>query len=341
MGETSASGTIAWRYGLENEQLLALRYGKGVVLAGTSAGITGIDAETGKKLWQTPIVGPGAMGFTDDGIVYACGTEPDGERVIALDVVSGQRKWSFDAPGDTTLVGVHGSRDGIVYLIISSRSGHREIAAVDASARTVRWTVACPTENTSLYIPPAGSLIYSSRDNGSDLLALDIENNGATAWSRQDDSAIHSTTIGTGFVSGVILAADGSRTISGLDPKTGALLWKTAELATPADAVFSAADTYYRCDGTKLQALRPGAEATVLWTLTVSDKAEAHNAAGYLDSGACYFLAANTLRAIDARTGNPRWSRIVDDPSPDLPFTVGESHAYLASSASEVTAVVR
>ncbi|WP_157762570.1 outer membrane protein assembly factor BamB family protein [Nocardia yamanashiensis] len=338
LGETAASGTIVWRYGLENEQLRALRYSNGVVLADTGTGITGIDAKTGKKLWQATIAGPGIdrHAFITEGTLYLCGAEPDGERAIALDAVSGQRKWTFDAPADTALIGIHGLRDGIAYLFTLNRAtAHHEILAVDTTTRAIRWTAPCPTDNTALHIPATGALIYSSRENGGDLIAFDTENNGATVWSKQDDPTAAATTIATGLVAGVILATDGSRIVSALDPKTGAQLWKTPELATPADTFFADADTYYRCDGAKLQALRPGPEAAVLWTLTVSDKAEAHLATAYLTSGTCYFLAANTLRAIDARTGNPRWSRTIDIPT--TPFTVGETHCYLGSPSDPAT----
>ncbi|WP_157388425.1 outer membrane protein assembly factor BamB family protein [Nocardia terrae] len=331
---TAASGTIAWEHPVDGG-IRGVRYGTGTVMVETDAGLTGLEGRTGRELWRLPIATPGIgrRSCTWDHAFVVCGTEPDApvQRAVAVDSVSGERKWVFDAPEGVTLAGVFGVRDGVLYAVASGPgNGTREAWAVDTRTRTVRWQVPCDAEG--LYVPDAGSLVYSqSPGSGGDLTALDA-GTGATVWSRAGDSSVSATTIESGLVGGAVLATDGAHVISGLDPNTGAALWNTPALSYPADTLFGAGDTYYLCDGSKLHAMRPGGDVAPLWSLTVSDRDKEFKAGGYAVTGAVYLLAAGALRAIDPHTSKVRWMRAIPDvDGATVPFAVGDTHCYVES----------
>ncbi|AYF75072.1 hypothetical protein D7D52_15725 [Nocardia yunnanensis] len=339
--DTAASGSIAWEYGVDGG-VRGLRYAAGGVVVQTDAGLAGVTAKSGREAWRLPITTHGistrscAWGST----LVVCGTEPDADvqRAVAVEVASGERKWTFDAPAGVELEGVFGVRDQLLYLIATgSGKGGREVWAVDLRDKSVRWQVPC--ENAELFVPEPDSPLYTC-DQGA-LSALDPAI-GATLWSRPGDLGARAT-LGSGLVAGAVLATDGAHTVSGLDPKTGAALWNTPALPYPADTVFGSADAYYLCDGAKLHAMRPGGEAQPLWSLTLSDTGETAGAAGYSATGAFYLLTARTLRAIDARTSKIRWMQSIPDRSgSEVPFAVGDAHCYAESAdGASVVAFVR
>ncbi|MGW4246372.1 outer membrane protein assembly factor BamB family protein [Nocardia sp. NPDC004722] len=337
--ETAAAGTVAWKYPVDG-RVQGLRSGSGGVVVESESGLAGLDARSGRELWRAAIDTPGiarAACFWNDALVV-CETGPDGvNRAVALDLATGERKWTFDAPDGAALAGAFGTRDGALYLIATGNGG-REAWAVDLRAKSVRWRVPCATEE--LVVPVGGTLLYSEKPgSGSDLAALD-QATGATVWSRAADSGIAATTLGSGLVDGAVLATDGVHTVSGLDPKTGAALWTTPTLAYPVDILLGGGDAYYLCDGDKLHAMRPGTDAAALWTLTIPDLGGKPGV--YAADGTCYLLAGRTLRAIEAHTSKVRWMQsIPDKPGSEVPFAVGDTHCYVESTEGGIAALAR
>lgn len=343
---TSAAGSVAWEFKADGP-IKGIRYGSGAVVAESDGLLTGIDAKTGRALWRLPISTPGIAqrACPWNGTLVVCGAEPDaaGDRAVAVDLASGQRKWVFDAPEGVTLSGAFGVRDQVLYLIAVDHGGAgREVWAVDLTTKSVKWKAPCV--NDGLTVPETGSLLYNQKPGtGGDVVALESET-GATAWSRAGDAAVSASTITSGLVKGAVLASDGAHTVSGLDPKTGVALWSTPVLPYPAGTVFGSGDAYFLCDGAKLHAMSPGGETSPLWSLTVSDKGEAVDAAGYQAAGSVYLLAARTLRAIDAHTSKTRWLQTIPDkPGQDVHFALGDTHCYVESAADDatVTAIAR
>lgn len=337
---TAAAGSVVWKYKVDG-QLRRLRYGSGRLVVASDTALIGLDGQTGGEVWRLPIVVSGDHLEIADGILYVCGGEPNakGDRVSAVDLVSGQRKWAFDAPAGSTLNGAYGIRDGVCFLVASNDDKHgHEVWALDTTTRTVRWQV--PASADRLHVPATGTLLYSFGPDGGSLSALDAAGNGDLAWSRADDPSVHSSTLRSGLVGGLILASDGS-TVFGLDPKTGAAQWTTPTLPYPTGVFFSSPDAYYLSDGAKLYALTPGGEATRLWSQTLTEQNPALT--GHTTPTALYLLTGKTLRAMDIRTGLLRWTQ--DAPGSDIPFAVGDAHCYLQSpegpDESAVAAIAR
>ncbi|MFE3188552.1 PQQ-binding-like beta-propeller repeat protein [Nocardia sp. NPDC059240] len=338
---TAAAGTIAWKYQTDG-RVRGLRAATGRVVVESETGLAGLDDTSGRELWRAPFSTPGiATGacFWSDALVV-CETGPDAvNRAVAVDLATGQRKWSFDAPDGAALVGAFGIRDGVLYLIAADHDqGGREIWAVDLRAESVRWRVPCPADGL---VVPDGGLLYSRGTAGGGEIAAFDPGTGATVWSRAGDPGISGTTIGSGLVDGAVLATDGLHTVSGLDPKTGAALWTTPALPYPTDVLFGGGDVYYLSDGDKLHAMRPGGDAAPLWSLGVSDGGRAGKAGGYAADGICYLLADKTLRAIEAHTGKVRWMQeIPDKAGSEVPFAVGDGYCSVESAEGDGAAVV-
>ncbi len=342
---TAASGSIAWEHRADGA-VRGLRYGQDGVVVETDAVLTGLDLQGGRELWRLPIattgIGHGSCLWI--GALVVCETEPDtgGQRAVALDLATGQRKWSFDAPEGNVLEGAFGVRDWVLYLIASGHGkSTREVWAVDMRTKTVRWR--SPSETEELYVPDTGSLIYTrSPGAGGDIAALDLAT-GATVWSRAGDPGVYATAVGSGLVGGAVLVSDGVHTVSGLDPKTGAALWSTPALSYPTDTVFGSGDAYYLCDGAKLHAMNPDGSASPLWSLTLAASGTAVRAGGYAAGATFYLLAARTLRAIDAHSSKVRWMQsIPDGDGSAVPFAIGETHCYVQSGdGTGVVALMR
>ncbi|WP_378738286.1 PQQ-binding-like beta-propeller repeat protein [Nocardia brasiliensis] len=346
-GEQAEPGTVAWRYPVEGQMLAGLRVVGGVVLVQTLDSLSGLEASSGKRLWQVPItIAPSGIdyyGGLGDGTLYVCGGDPpySNERVLGVDIATGQRNWSFEPPEDAVLNGVFGERDGAVLLtVLNQTTRRREAMAVDRATNAVRWRAECPGDNTRLHLPAAGPLVYSAYNNGDNLLALDAAT-GATVWSRAGDVDIQHSAVALGPLGGVILGTDFGH-VFGLDPATGATMWKTRNLGFAIYEIFAVEDAFFACDGSAVHAWRTGMEATSLWNLAVSDKREALDASFRASAGVLYLLAAGAVRAIDAGTGNLRW--IHTDPGFDngqnLRFAVGDTHCYVESDSTTTNPAV-
>ncbi|GAB2566303.1 hypothetical protein GCM10027167_86650 [Nocardia heshunensis] len=339
--DNAASGSVSWEHKVEGS-VRGVRYGDdrtGTVAVESDTGVTGLKAENGQQAWQLPIAtsGIGRGSCFWNGAFVVCGTEPGApvQRALALDAVTGERKWSFDALEGVALEGAFGVRDQVLYLTASGPDkGTREVWAVDMRTKSVKWQV--PGDADGLTVPDTDSLLYA-RGSGGDLTALDL-GTGATVWSHTGDSG---NAPGSALVDGAVLTVDGAHSISGLDPKTGAALWNTTVSAYPADAVFGSGDTYYLYDGAKLHAMRPGGDAAPLWTLTVADANAAAKVAGYAVPGACYLLAAGNLRAIHPQTSRIRWMHTIPDKDgAAVQFSVGPAHCYVESEDSTALVAV-
>lgn len=319
-----------------------VRYAKGVVLVLTMEGLTGVDAVTGEKRWRFPVFTPSTdeyVGITD-GTYYLCGQESETvpDRVYGIDVRSGQSNWSFDAPPGIVLNGAYGMRDGAVYIVVYNQEAkQREVWAVDAGTRTTRWRVRCPDENTSLSLPEAGPLVYNF---GSDIQALDPKT-GALVWSRDEDDWGGRTSIGSGFIGGVVVAINGDAAISGLDPRTGAPVWQTTAPPRSGSGLIAASDAYYLCDGSRLTAMRAGGDATPIWSVEVSPSGDALNSGGIAE-GETLFFVTDSLRAFDTKTGNVRWSHpLSEQPTGmDTKIAVGDGRCYIENGGMRESTVI-
>ncbi|SEL15332.1 PQQ-binding-like beta-propeller repeat protein [Streptacidiphilus jiangxiensis] len=339
----------------------ALRYQDGRVYVVTiPGGLLAADAATGRVLWRESIWTTAREGdfAVDNGVLYVCGalTEGGEAELLALDAASGRRLWTYAAPSTAVLGGAYGVLDGAVLVIVYNHvTSRREVWSVDTRTRHVRWRAHCPDDNTTLYVPPTGTLVYDLDPNGANIQALDTARHGAVAWagagSAGDPMSAASSCLATGLVGGKVLTTDGQGSIAALDPATGKVAWKVPATSGAAGAFGASTvslfadggDVYYVWDGRHLTARQAGAAGAQLWTASVKTGGFALNTQVLVDPDSdTLFVTGAALYAADLRTGGCRWQYSGTGPIPvsfDTPMAAGGGHCYLAADRSTVVAL--
>ena len=181
------------------------------------------------------------------GLVYFC----TGNRLIALDVESGARKWTF--PTDEPLAGVIRAApavsDGVVY--VGATDGN--LYALNASDGKLVWSY--PTTGSIRGAPAvSGNIVFFGSDNNN-LYAVDVQS-GELAWRgplATRDDVTSQPVIASGYV--VFVSMDGL--VHGASETNGVPRWEF-RLATVTSrclpAVYS--DIVYIAAGNNLQAIR-------------------------------------------------------------------------------------
>jgi outer membrane protein assembly factor BamB len=99
---------------------------EGAVLVDSDAGFLALDAEDGSEQWTaTPGVETGLPAVADGAVVVA------GRETVALEVATGEVRWTTDSPSDHYPV----AADGNVHL-----GTYEGLAAVDLASGETRWT---------------------------------------------------------------------------------------------------------------------------------------------------------------------------------------------------------
>jgi outer membrane protein assembly factor BamB len=363
---STASPHTAWSL-RAGGMVRALRYQDGRVYVVTlPGGLLAADAATGRVLWRESMSTTAREGdfAVDNGVLYVCGTPTEGgdAELLALDAASGRRLWTYAAPSTAVLDGASGVLDGAVLVIAYNHvTSRREVWSVDTRTRHVRWRAHCPDNNTTLYVPPSGTLVYDVDPNGANIQALDTAKHGAVAWtgagSAGDPMSGASSCLASGLVGGKVLTTDGHGSIAALDPVTGTVAWKVPAtagtapatggagvLVTPTVSLFAdGGDIYYVWDGRHLTARQAGAAGTRLWTTSVRTGDFALNTQVLVDPDTdTLFVTGAALYAADLRTGGCTWQYTGAGPIPvsfDTPMAAGGGHCYLAADRSTVVAL--
>ncbi len=150
----SRDGKDVWSYPTIGEAMPSAAYTGGKLIFATGDNIaTALDAKTGKVLWHTPIPGVATMGsaMVHNGVVFIVATQGKGDyrspsrsRVLAIDVATGNVKWS--APyGNADCTPTIGGGMVFVEGAVDGPEGPREaigtndVAALDERTGALRW----------------------------------------------------------------------------------------------------------------------------------------------------------------------------------------------------------
>lgn len=321
-----------------------LAYAAGTVLVATLDGMQGLDSGTGAKRWESRLR---TVSHADDiaiigGTAYLSASDlaAGKEAVEAVDLATGRAKSVFDAPSDVALNGVGGVRGGVLYVaVFDNGTQHREVWAVDVASGGVRWKTPCPDDNTHLFVPAAGSLVFSSAPDGAGFTALDAGSGGKVVWSQSANLAIGaSVTVAEGTAGAVILSVDANAGVSGLDPATGDALWRVSPppavdgTGTNFQQVFSpGGDVYYCWDGGQVAARRVADLGEPLWRTPVRGSDGSLNTEMAFD-GRTLFIVGDGLYALDTATGAVRWHRTAASLpgfGPDAALAAGGGHCFV------------
>lgn len=184
-----------------------------------------LDAATGRKQWEFQLQKPprGAPLVVGDAVYVSTGF--DGARLFAIDAVTGDMRWSIEELTNPVTGPVMG--DGLLYVPFASG----EIVALDPASGEQRWRAIIGLVGTDDPTRPSPGLpllqdgvvyVSSSGFYGAATEALDAAT-GAQRWiaTTGDFSAgapaLHN---------GVLLVGSDSGELLGLDPATGAELWR-------------------------------------------------------------------------------------------------------------------
>ena len=246
-GVDAATGQERWSAPLIDE-VGRINVADGVVYDGTTGGVAGFDEQTGKEVWRwsggpTGIaVGAGPIA---DGVGYFATRDA---RVFAVDMASGNVKWSFHTSSTNIASGqVVGNTLYISNNNNDSNEPVGEIYAVDADSGAVRWRFRAPSGLQLKEGPFKDGVLYA---NGTDdgIWALRDDGNHATVLWHVDAPASHwpMKLVGDALY---VVRIDGS--VAAYGTADGKLLWQTESLDQWGDGpivsggmVFTANDTH-------------------------------------------------------------------------------------------------
>jgi outer membrane protein assembly factor BamB len=204
-------------------------YANGVVcVLGANGSVAGLDPRTGRQIWRSASTGFGAGAAADHGVLYVAEISPAG--VAALDVRTGQPRWSAPAPSvASTLLVLDSVIAGTPTAPSPSYDAGTLTFALDKATGRLLWRANFDI-GTYSSIAGEGDRVYVHADllsgavtEGTAIHAL-AARSGRTLWQR----TFPSQTIGGMIVAAGGLLYDGFQEgiLRALSPATGADIWQ-------------------------------------------------------------------------------------------------------------------
>jgi outer membrane protein assembly factor BamB len=284
--------------------------------------IFALDLETGEELWATEIVAPPTTGSdiqpqVVDGLVLVstvpislAGQYTPGDRgvLVALDAETGEVVWEFDSVLGEDL---WGNPD------VNSGGGAWYPPAVDAEEGIVYWGIANPAPFPGTPEFPNGSSRPGANLYSDSVVALDLAS-GELLWHRQvfehdifDRDHVHTMLVDT--PAGIVLVSTGKGgVVFGHDIETGEILWRTPVGVHRNDELTALDGPTEIWPGTFGGVITPpSAHDGVVYVATLNAPTElSPDTPAYI--GSEIGTAPGEIAAVDATTGELRWSTEVD-----------------------------
>ena len=240
--------------------------------------ILALDAATGEPRWSAPTgtsEPPNGLALSGGRLFATLGFEADGNPMRALEAASGRVLWSLEDPTDFYYP--PNVAAGVVYAI----GGDNKVWALDAATGQVRWrSYVTRTATATGPVAVAGGLVYvaGGPDNDGVLLAKDV-GNGVNRWK-------------------AFPAHDGGRgrLLGSPSVRGGRVV-----VVTEDGSVFA-----YRAAG-----CAPALTCKPLWVRQLGASSSFDPTAG-LGQTTVFVGGLGRLHALDAATGRPRWSGLVE-----------------------------
>jgi outer membrane protein assembly factor BamB len=241
--------------------------------------ILALDAATGEPRWSvstgTSEPPSGGLALSGGRLFASLGFETAGTPMLALDAASGRVLWSLEAP--TYFYGPPNIAGGVVY----ATGGDNKVWALDAATGQVRWrSYVTRTAAATGPVAVAGGLVYvaGGPDNDGVLLAKDV-GNGVNRWK-------------------AFPARDGGRgrLLGSPSVRGGRVVVVTEDGSVLA----------YRAAG-----CAPALTCKPLWVRQLGASSPYDPTPG-LGQTTVFVGGLGRLHALDAATGRPRWSGLVE-----------------------------
>ncbi len=327
IGQHPASGGANWRtWGGANRDFIAA--------AGNVFAATGDKwlATPPRKIWERPL-GDGYSGIAvEDDVLYTAYRRGQNDAIVALDAANGQTIWQYEysapfknaysdavGPGPYAMPQVVGDR-------VVTSSGIGQIHSLDKKTGKPTWSLDLYREAggtrldygySSHALPYKDSLIVLAGGRGRAVLRV-RQSDGGIVWQTGDFQAAHSSPVlidVDGQPQVAILLAD---EIEGIDPETGATLWRhdhptdnglaiSTPVWAPGNLLF--VSTAYGGGARALRLARNGARTTVseVW---YNSRIQTHFGSAIRQGEVVYVSSGQSigiLTAVDLPTGRIRW----------------------------------
>jgi outer membrane protein assembly factor BamB len=262
------TGRLLWRHLMDTGKTSCLATASGVVIAangyngvqptGYIGGVYGLDARTGKLLWNVDAAGATGLATAGD-VVYAATaikTNLTG-GITALSTGTGELLWTFDFPANVDIqTGV-----AVVGNFVYTTTTHGEIYALNATTGDMLWRFANPSVEFRNGLLVTDGVVYASSAGTSTgtsnpvLYALQA-GTGRMLWQHSLGASPYGATIdaaGGVIFAGIVRVANspspGAGELSALNAATGQLLWQVpvtggmfAVAAGPGNVIYSTND---------------------------------------------------------------------------------------------------
>lgn len=187
------SGTTLWEYRFEGTNVVDdVVVADGVVLQRFSGVLVAIDAEEGEELWRHDAdldVTPAA----NDGTVFVSGSDISETHLYALDVGSGERRWSVQLDVSGRWIVPPAVRDGLVYHVEEGVVG-RDVAdgTKQWTGTTDRGAITAPTvTDDRLLVGTTGNRVAAiDRATGEQAWSSELESGAASGGGRPSSPAV-------------------------------------------------------------------------------------------------------------------------------------------------------
>jgi outer membrane protein assembly factor BamB len=237
--------------------------------------VTALDAATGETRWSTPTgspEGPAGLVLAGGRLLASLGFEAAGNPMLALDAATGRVLWSLE--GGTYFYGPPNVAGGVVY----ATGGDNKVWALDAATGRVRWrSYVTRTTAATGPVAVAGGLAYVAGGGDGILLAKDVDN-GVNRWKAFPgrDGALGGLRGAPSVRNGrVLVTTDGGSVLA------------------------------YRAAG-----CAPALTCEPLWVRQLGDSP--YETTPGLGETTVFVGGLGRLYALDAATGRPRWSGLVE-----------------------------
>jgi len=289
----------------------------GVVYVGSLGkhSLLAYDAETGEELWRFGVESVRDDPAVADGRVYF----RDGGTLYALNAETGDRIWEFGGTNGGNPV-VH---DGKIYL------GGAGLQVVEAEDREEVWSFD-PKSNHSGSIAISEERVYAGHER---IYSLDAET-GEKDWGMEVEGTPKEKIVADGILYTVAVSQGYSeRSLHAIDTGDGERLWEFGSVSHRGEPAVDEDKIYFGDSDFKLYALNKDTGEEV-WSQEPCGSGVA------VAGGAVYAGQPDwntSLRSLDARTGEVRWSYKEPNGFKTRPVVV-DGHIYIGGNTHNILA---
>ncbi len=240
-----------------------------VVTLGVGGVLSCFDAATGKRLWQkaefteVPAYFTAMSPLVANGLCVAHLGGKDRGTVLALDLATGETKWSWAGDGPAYASPVLATIDGTSQVIVQTEKRLVGLALADGK---LLWQVPTPVAgravNAVTPVVDGPVVIYSGQGRGTHAVRIEKQGEGFAAkprWTNEDTGSGFTTPV---LKDGALFGISDRGNVFAMEAQSGKLLWKDSARRDRFGAVVDAGQVLVALEGNgQLTVFAPSREA--------------------------------------------------------------------------------